>query len=275
MDFEQIRYELDAGILTITLDRPDRLNAWTPVMARELIEAFDRADADDDVRAIVITGAGRAYCAGADLAGGGETFDWRERQSGDEIPRDNGGVFTLRVFESTKPVIAAINGPAVGVGITWPLQADIRYVATDAKLAFAMVRRGVIPELASSALLPRLCGVSRAAELLFSGRTFLGTEAVEYGVATKALPAAEVLPAALELARDIAANAAPLSVAAAKRLLWDGLGIDLAAMRRREGAILDHAYVHHDSKEGTAAFFEKRAPHWTGSVANEFADWLK
>lgn len=265
-EYEQIIYEVDEGVAIVTLNRPEKLNAMTAQLGAELDDAMAEADGDDAVRAVVVTGAGRGFCAGADL-GGGDAFmaGWGEAK----------GTFrTMSPMDVRKPVIAAINGPAVGVGLTWPLQADIRYVAEDAKLAFAMVRRGVIPELGSSAILPRLCGVSRAAELLFSGRTFLGAEAVEYGVATKALPAAEVLPASLELARDIAANAAPLSVAAAKRLLWDSLGLDLRAMRRREGEILEHAYVHHDSKEGTAAFFEKRAPQWTGSVAKEFAGWL-
>src|SRR5438270_174321 len=153
MDFQQIRYEVADAILTITLDRPDRLNAWTPTMASELIEAFDRADADDDVRAIVVTGAGRAYCAGADLAGGGETFDWRERQSGDEVPRDNGGQVTLRIFDSTKPVIAAINGPAVGVGITMTLPMDIRLAAEDARIGFVFARPG--SRTASATACPR------------------------------------------------------------------------------------------------------------------------
>jgi len=176
-------------------------------------------------------------------------------------------------MEVRKPVIAAINGAAVGAGLTWPLQADIRYVAEDAKLAFAFVRRGVLPELASHVILPRLAGLSKAAELLLSGRTFLGREAVEYGVASRALPAAEVLPAALELAVDIAANAAPLPVGIAKRLIWEGVGIDLAAWREREGKLFRFTTRHPDAREGTVAFFEKRPPAWTGSVTEEFPDW--
>src|SRR5438477_1076 len=178
MDFQQIRYEVADAILTITLDRPDRLNAWTPTMASELIEAFDRADADDEVRAIVVTGAGRAYRAGADLAGGGETFDWRERQSADEVPRDNGGQVTLRIFESTKPVMAAINGPAVGVGITMTLPMDVRLAAESAKIGFVFARRGIVPEACSSWFLPRVVGISQAMEWVATGRVFSAEEAL-------------------------------------------------------------------------------------------------
>src|SRR5215211_1675344 len=160
MDFTEIRYELDGRVLTITLDRPDRLNAFTPTMRTELIEAFDRADADDDVRAIVVTGAGRGFCAGADLSGGGDTFDWRDRQEGDGVPRDGGGEVSLRIFDCLKPVIAAINGPAVGVGVTMTLPMDVRMAASGAKLGFVFSRRGIVPEACSSWFLPRIVGIS-------------------------------------------------------------------------------------------------------------------
>src|SRR5437588_6237893 len=224
MDFQQIRYEVADAILTITLDRPDRLNAWTPTMAGELIEAFDRADADDEVRAIVVTGAGRAYCAGADLAGGGETFDWRERQSADEVPRDNGGQVTLRIFDSTKPVIAAINGPAVGVGITMTLPMDIRLAAEDARIGFVFARRGIVPEAGSSWFLPRIVGISRAMEWVATGRVFDASEGLEGGLLRSLHPKDRVLAEAHALAREIADNAAPVSVAIARRLMWDMLG---------------------------------------------------
>jgi enoyl-CoA hydratase/carnithine racemase len=234
-------------------------------MGSEMGDAMAEADSDDAVRAVVVTGAGRAFCAGADLG------------SGKDFAGGWGGVERkyrrLAPMDVRKPVIAAINGPAVGAGLTWPLQADIRYVATDAKLAFAFVRRGVLPELASHVILPRLAGLSRASELLLSGRTFLGDEAVEYGVATKALPAAEVLPAAMELARDIATNAAPIPVAVAKRLLWEGIGIDLVEWRKRESQLFAQSTKHPDAREGTVAFFEKRAPVWSGSLTDEFPDW--
>src|SRR5271166_5090902 len=164
MQREQIIEDLEDGILTITLNRPDRLNAWTETMAKELISAFDLADADDAVRVVIVTGAGRAFCAGADLEQGGETFDWRTREGVDPVPRDNGGRFTLRVFESTKPVIAAINGPAVGVGVTMTLPMDIRLAAEDARMGFVFARRGIIPEACSSWFLPRVVGISRAME---------------------------------------------------------------------------------------------------------------
>jgi enoyl-CoA hydratase/carnithine racemase len=161
MDFEQITTEVADRVLTITLNRPDRLNAWTATMGRELIEAFDRADGDDEVGAIIVTGAGRGYCAGADLAAGGETFDWRAREATGSVPRDNGGQFTLRVFSCLKPVIAAINGPAVGVGATMTLPMDVRLAADDARMGFVFARRGIVPEACSSWFLPRVVGISR------------------------------------------------------------------------------------------------------------------
>lgn len=161
-EFEQIGAELDQGVLTITLHRPERLNAWTDTMGRELIAAFDRADGDDEVRVVIVTGAGRGFCAGADLATGGETFDYRKRgrTEHDEVPRDGGGRFVLRVFECTKPVIAAINGPAVGVGATMTLPMDIRLAADDARMGFVFARRGIVPEACSSWFLPRLVGIA-------------------------------------------------------------------------------------------------------------------
>lgn len=265
MDYEQILYEVSDGVALVTLNRPEKLNAMTAQMGAEMGDAMAEADADDAVRAVVVTGAGRAFCAGADLgSGSGFAAGWGEAE------RD---YRQLSPMEVRKPVIAAIHGPAVGAGLTWPLQADVRYVAHDAKLAFAFVRRGVLPELASHVILARLAGLSKAAELLLSGRTFLGDEAVEYGVATRALPKEQVLDAALELARDIAVNAAPLPVAIAKRLLWEGVGIDLAEWRKREGRLFVQTTRHPDAREGTVAFFEKRSPAWSGSVSKEFPEW--
>jgi enoyl-CoA hydratase/carnithine racemase len=264
-DYDQILYEVDDGVAVVTLNRPDKLNAMTAQMGAEMGDAMAEADSDDDVRVVVLTGAGRGFCAGADLGSGDKGFagGWGG------VERDYRRMMPMDV---RKPVIAAINGAAVGAGLTWPLQADIRYVATDAKLAFAFVRRGVLPELGSHVILPRLCGQARAAELLLSGRTFLGDEAVEYGVATKAFPADEVLPKSMELARDIAVNAAPLSVAISKALLWEGVGIDLAKWREREGRLLGVTTRHPDSREGTVAWFEKRDPVWTGKVSTEMPE---
>jgi enoyl-CoA hydratase/carnithine racemase len=263
--YEQIIYAVEQGVALVTLNRPEKLNAMTAQMGAELGDAMAQADGDDAVRAIVLTGAGRGFCAGADLG------------SGDEFAGGWGGVEReyrkMMPMAVRKPVIAAINGAAVGAGLTWPLQADVRYVAENAKLAFAFVRRGVLPELASHVILPRLAGLARASELLLSGRTFLGTEAVEYGVATRAMPAAEVLPAAMSLARDIAENAAPLPVAISKRLIWEGVGIDLEQWRAKEGRLFRFTTGHPDAREGTVSFFERRAPRWTGSVNDEYPDW--
>ncbi|HET6963528.1 MAG TPA: enoyl-CoA hydratase-related protein [Acidimicrobiales bacterium] len=264
MTYEQVLYEVRDGVAVVTLNRPDRLNAMTGQMGAELGDAMAEADADDDIRAVVVTGAGRAFCAGADL-GSGDRFAAGWGQADRSLRR-------MAPMDVRKPVIAAINGHAIGVGITWPLQADVRFVAEDAKLAFAFVRRGVVPELASHVILPRLAGLSRAAELLMSGRTFSGAEAVEYGVATRALPPDRVLPEALSLAEDIAANTAPLSVAISKRLLWEGVGVDLPSFRRAEGAWLDFTTARPDSKEGTLAFLEKRSPHWQGRISTDLPD---
>jgi enoyl-CoA hydratase/carnithine racemase len=182
MSFEEIRYEVADHVLTITLNRPDRLNAFTPTMGRELIEAFDRADADDAVRAIIVTGEGRGFCAGADLGGGGSTFDWRDRQEGEEIPRDGGGEVALRIFDVSKPVIAAINGPAVGVGITMTLPMDVRLAAEGAKIGFVFARRGIVPEACSSWFLPRIVGISQAMEWVATGRVFSAEEALAGGL---------------------------------------------------------------------------------------------
>ena len=232
-DFEQITTELADGVLTITLNRPERLNAWTATMGRELIEAFDRADADDEVRAIIVTGAGRGFCAGADLACGGETFDYRARGSTDPVPRDNGGQFTLRIFESTKPVIAAINGPAVGVGATMTLPMDIRLAAEDARMGFVFARRGIVPEACSSWFLPRVVGISRAMEWVATGRVFSAQEALEGGLLRSLHPAGELLDAANAIAREIAENTAPVSVALARRLMWRMLGAEHPMLAHR------------------------------------------
>jgi enoyl-CoA hydratase/carnithine racemase len=273
MDFTEIRYDVADGVLTITLDRPERLNAWTPTMQRELIEALDRADADDEVRAVVVTGAGRAYCAGADLERGGETFDWRERQREGEVPRDGGGQFTLRVFRSTKPVIAAINGPAVGVGITMTLPMDVRFAAEGAKMGFVFSRRGIVPEACSSWFLPRVVGISRAVEWTATGRVFRSEEALEAGLVRSLHPPDEVLPAALELAREIADNTAPVSVALARRMMWTMLGAahPMEAHRADSRGMFARGQSA-DAREGVTSFLEKRPPSFTDRVSDGLPD---
>ncbi len=271
MDFEQITTELSQGILTITLNRPERLNAWTATMGTELIEAFDRADADDDVRVIIITGAGRGFCAGADLGGGGETFDYRKREgaSAGPVPRDNGGQFTLRVFASTKPVIAAINGPAVGVGATMTLPMDIRLASEDARMGFVFARRGIIPEAASSWFLPRVVGISRAMEWVATGRVFSAQEGLEGGLLRSLHAPAELLDAARDLAREIAENTAAVSVALARRMLWRMLGAEhpMIAHRADSRGMLYRGQSA-DAVEGVTSFLEKRPARFSDRVSD-------
>ena len=262
MAYQDIQFDVEGGVATITLNRPDKLNAWTAVMAAELGQALAHCHDDDAVRAVVITGAGdRAFCAGADLGRGGATFANRERGQRDERAATPGRM----PHEIDKPVIAAINGHAVGVGMTYPMLADVRIVAEDAKIAFPFVRRGVMPELGSHVTVARVVGFSNAADLLLTGRTLSGREAAAMGLASRALPAVQVLPAALEMAADIARNAAPASVAAAKRLLWEGLTASVPEMMRREEPLFAWFGNQPDAKEGVTSFVEKRAPAWLQS----------
>ena len=233
MQYEQIVTDVADGVLTITLNRPDRLNAWTATMGEELIAAFDEADADDAVRVVIVTGAGRGFCAGADLGGGEATFDYRERDAEGPVPRDGGGRLTLRIFESTKPVIAAINGPAVGVGATMTLAMDVRMAAEGARIGFVFVRRGIVPEACSSWFLPRAVGISRAMEWVATGRVFPAQEGLEAGLLRSVHPAGELLDAARALAHEIAENAAPVSVALARRMMWTMLGAEHPMLAHR------------------------------------------
>ena len=270
--FEQISTGVRDNILTITLNRPARLNAWTPTMGRELIEAFDRADADDEVRAIIITGAGRGFCAGADLASGGETFDYRTREHTGPA-RDNGGELTLRIFESTKPVIAAINGPAVGVGATMTLPMDVRLAAEDARIGFVFARRGIIPEACSSWFLPRVVGISQAMEWVATGRVFSAQEALEGRLVRSLHPGAELLGAARALAREIAENTAPVSVALARQLMWRMLGAEHPMIAHRadsRGMVARGQSA--DAVEGITAFLEKRPARFPEQVSEGLPD---
>jgi enoyl-CoA hydratase/carnithine racemase len=273
MSFQEIRYEVEEGILTITLNRPDRLNAFTGTMASELLEAFDRADADDDVRAVIVTGEGRGFCAGADLARGGETFDWRGREPEGEVPRDTGGIVSLRIFESAKPVIAAINGPAVGVGITMTLPMDVRLAAEGAKIGFVFARRGIVPEACSSWFLPRVVGISRAMEWTATGRVFLAEEALAGGLVRSVHAAGELIPAARALATEIAENTAPVSVALTRRLMWTNLGAPhpMDAHRADSRAMLARGQSA-DAAEGVTSFLEKRAAHFPDRVSDGLPD---
>lgn len=263
MAYETILLGVKDRVATITLNRPQRMNAWTERMAVELGDAMVACNENDAVRAVVVTGAGRAFCAGADLGRRGDTFSAGAAQVGDLLARPR----PILPWQIDKPVIAAINGHAIGVGITYPMTCDMRLVAEDARIQFAFVRRGVIPELSSHVIVARVVGLSNAADLLVSGRMIRGREAAAMGLASQALPAADVLPAALERARDIALNTAPVSAAISKRLLWDGLTATLASMRTREDELFAWTAQQADAREGVESFLEKRPAEWKLSVS--------
>lgn len=267
-DFTEIGYEVRGSTAIITLDRPDRLNAFTYTMLGELLEAFDRTDADDAVRAVVVTGRGRAFCAGADLSMGGETFDAAAqgvstRESG-AAPRDGGGLLVLRIFRSTKPVIGAINGSAVGVGISMTLPMDVRILADHAKVGFVFAGRGIAPDGAASWFLPRVVGISQALEWTLTARVFRADEALAGGLVKSVLPADQVLDAALALADEMAAGTAPVSAVVSRALLWRMLGEShpMAAHRVDSQAIYELGRGP-DAVEGVTAFLQKRPAEWT------------
>ncbi len=275
MLYDQIAYEVADGIATITLDRPDQLNAFTNSMMHQLIDAFDRSDADDDVRVVIVTGRGRGFCAGADLSGGGETFSkgGSDIQTDVGVPRDGGGMVSLRVFESLKPVIAAINGPAVGVGITMTLPMDIRLVSESAKIGFVFARRGIVPEAASSWFLTRLVGIQTAAEWTYTGRLLTAAEAHAGGLARSVHAPDDLIPAARAIAREIADNTAPVSVALTRRMLWRMIGADhpMEAHRVDSRAILARG-ASADSREGVTSFLEKRPANFPCKVSDGLPD---
>jgi enoyl-CoA hydratase/carnithine racemase len=260
-----LRYEVAEGVATVTLNRPDKLNAVDTVMLEELLEVLERADADDGVRALIVTGAGRAFCAGADLSAGGRTFDRVARRAG-EVPgahRDGGGRVTLRVFDMKKPLIAAINGPAVGFGITMTLPMDIRIAATSARIGFVFARRGVVPEAASTWFLPRLVGPSQAAEWVYTGRVFPAEEALAGRLVSRVVPPDRLLPVARELALEIAQNTSAISVALSRQLMWRLLGADHPMEAHRlDSRCMDWTGRSADAYEGVTSFLEKRPPRF-------------
>ena len=274
MSYEQIRYDVSEGILTLTLHRPDKLNAFTATMAQELINAFDAADADDDVRVVVVTGAGRAFCAGADLSRGGDTFDPRVRGgTREEAPRDGGGLVALRIYNARKPVIGAINGPAVGVGVTMTLPMDIRLAGEGARFGFVFARRGITPEAASTWFLPRLVGPMQAAEWLYTGRVFAADEALAGGLVRSVHTGDDLLATAYAIAREIADNAAPVSVALSRQMMWRML----AAPTPYYAHVADSRAIHargqgQDVREGIASFMEKRPPVFPERVSSDLPD---
>ena len=268
-----IRHELEDGVLTITLNRPERLNAFNGQMMAEMMDAFDRADADDDVRAIVVTGEGRGFCAGADLSSGGDTFA-RSNADLDDY-RDGGGVLSLRIYDLRKPIIAAINGPAVGVGITMTLPMDVRLASTEARMGFVFVRRGMVPEACSSYFLPRLVGMGRASEWTLTGRVFPAAEAFEAGLVNRVLPPDELLPAARDLAREISANTSPVSVAITRHMLWKALDAEspMAAHRVESKGIYTRGRSA-DAREGVTSFLEKRPAEFPLKVSADMPPYF-
>lgn len=280
MDFQDIAYEVSEGIATITLHRPDKMNAFTGRMMHEIISALDMTDADDNVKVVIFTGTGRAYCAGADLSSGGETFakGGSDVQTKQGVPRDGGGLVSLRIFESLKPVIGAINGAAVGVGVTMTLPMDIRLASDTAKFGFVFAKRGIVPEACSSYFLPRIVGIQKATEWVFTGRVFSAREALEGGLVRSVHPADELLTVARELAREIAENTAPVSVALSRRMLWRMLGAShpMEAHRADSRGIMERGRSA-DSKEGVMSFLEKRVALYPDRVSDGlpdiFPDW--
>jgi len=278
MAYSTILYEVEDNVLTLTLNRPDKLNAFTRDMMHELINAFDKADEDDNVRAIIITGAGRGFCAGADLSVGADTFnaDIREdRESG--LQRDGGGLLTLRIFESKKPVIAAINGPAVGIGATMLLPMDIRICSTDAKIGFVFSRRGIVPEACSSYFLPKIVGISQALEWCISGRVFPAGEALTGGLVRSVHDPDELIGAARTIAGEIANKTSAVSVALIRQMLWKMLGAD----HPMEAHKIDSRGIYYcgksdDVKEGVESFLKKRPAKFPLKVSKdmpEFYPW--
>lgn len=279
MTYSQIAYEVADRVATITLDRPDRLNAFTVTMQRELCAALDEIDADPDVRAVVVTGRGRGFCAGADLGAGAESFD-RGRAAAAEAaavggapdgrPRDEGGLVALRIFECTKPVIGAINGPAVGVGVTMTLPFDVRLASSAARFGFVFARRGLVPEACSSWFLPRVVGISRAMEWCATGRVFGADEALAGGLVRSVHEPDDLLPAAHELAGEIASGTSAVSVALTRALMWRMLGeTHPMDAHRVDSALIDALGRGADVREGVLSFLEKRPPDFPGRVPGD------
>ncbi|TNE58298.1 MAG: enoyl-CoA hydratase [Alphaproteobacteria bacterium] len=275
MDFETLKYEVKDKVATITLSRPDRMNAFTRTMMDDLITAFDAVDADDDVRAVVVTGEGRAFCAGADLGAGGETFSRKDVAEGeislsDQRVRDGGGRVTLRIFDCKKPVIAAVNGAAVGIGATMQLAMDIRLASDKARFGFVFSRRGIVPEACSSWFLPRIVGISQALEWTFSGRVFDADEALKGGLVKEIVPHDQLLDRAYEIAREIVENTSPVSVALIRQMLWRMLGADHPMEAHKVDSrgifVLGRSA---DVAEGVTSFLEKRPPNFTSKPSED------
>src|SRR5713101_1645795 len=287
MPYETILYDVADQILTITLNRPEKLNAFTGTMMSEMIEAFTKADADDNVRAIIVTGAGRGFCAGADLSAGASTFDRTSGDSGakgkgdeeidwsDESIRDGGGLLTLRIFECLKPVIAAVNGPAVGVGVTMQLAMDVRLASENARFGFVFARRGIVPEACSSWFLPKVVGIAQALEWTFTGRVFGAEEALEGRLIKKIYKPDQLIPAARALAREIADNTSQVSVALIRQMMWRMAGADhpMEAHKVDSRGIFSRGSSA-DVKEGVASFLEKRPAIFPDKISKDMPPYF-
>ena len=273
MDYEEILYDVEDNILTITLNRPEKLNAFTGRMMHELIDAFDQADADDEVKAIIITGAGRGFCAGADLSGGSNTFN--ADSTGTGLKPDGGGLLTLRIFECLKPVISACNGAAVGVGATMQCAMDVRLCSEEAKFGFVFSKRGIVPEACSSWFLPRIVGINQALEWAFSGRIFKADEALEKGFVRSVHAADDLLPAARALAKEFASQTSSISNAMIRQMMWKMLGAD----HPMEAHKIDSRGVYYtgrsaDAAEGVQSFLEKRPAEFPGKVSTDMPEFF-
>ena len=280
MDYQEIIYDIDEGILTITLNRPDKLNAFTGQMMTEMINALDRADADDNVKAIVVTGAGRGFCAGADLSSGANTFDAdaaapKAAQEEKKSIADGGGLLTLRIFDCLKPIISACNGPAVGVGATMQCAMDIRLASTNAKYGFVFSKRGIVPEACSSWFLPRLVGISQALEWTYTGRVFSADEALEKGLIRSLHEPEDLLPAARKLALEFADQTSSLSIALIRNMMWKMLGADHPVVAHNiDSRGVNAMGKSTDAKEGVASFLEKRPAIFPGKVSAEMPEFF-
>jgi enoyl-CoA hydratase/carnithine racemase len=289
-EFETLRYEIEDQVLVVTMNRPERLNAFNSQMQREFLEALDYADADDEVRAVIVTGEGRGFCAGADLAKGAETFDYENQteeakadrasnegrhEGSNSWLRDGGGLLSLRIYEFNKPIIAAINGPAVGVGITMTLPMDIRIASTQARIGFVFSRRGIVPEACSSYFLPRVVGVSKALEWAYSGKVFDADEALSGGLIRSVHEPEDLLPTARAIASEIAENTSAISVTMIRHMMWRMLGAD----HPMEAHKVDSRGIFHlgrgaDAREGVVSFLEKRPANFTLKTSEDLPEFF-
>lgn len=277
MGFEAIKTSVENKVLTITLNRPDRLNAFNGHMQAELIDTFVKVNQDDEVRAVIVTGEGRGFCAGADLGAGADTFNVDKRAGADQKTqwRDGGGQLTLPIFECLKPVIAAVNGPAVGIGVTMQLPMDVRLASTEARFGFVFSRRGLVMEACSSWFLPRLVGMAQAAQWVYSGRVFPADEALAGGLVSEVLAPEDLLPRANEIAREIADNTSAVSVALMRQMMWRMLGADHPMQAHRiDSRGISTLGKLPDAAEGVTSFLEKRPAEFTMKVSEDMPDFF-